>query len=82
MDWVHLTRVLLAQKPQHLEMENPGLKELLGSAAAGVQCPSSASAQPMDLGNSGWIVPVLERAVAWSHLPGLMQVIAPLSQKE
>lgn len=80
MDWVHLTRVLLAQKPQHLEMENPGLKELLGSAAAGVQCPSSASAQPMDLGNSESIV--LERAVAWSHLPGLLQVNAPLSQKE
>lgn len=39
-------------------------------------------AQPGDLGNSGSIVPVLERAVAWSHLPGLMQMIAPLSQKE
>lgn len=48
VDWVHLTRVLLAQKPQqHLGMGNPALKELLGSAAADVQCPSSASAQPM-----------------------------------
>ncbi|KAI1235568.1 hypothetical protein IHE44_0002447 [Lamprotornis superbus] len=44
--WVYLTRVLLAQKHQHLGMENSALKELLGSAAAGVQCPSSANAQP------------------------------------
>lgn len=81
MDWVPLTRVLLAQKSQQLGMENPALKELLGSAAAGVQCPSSSSPQPSP-GNSGLIVPVLERPVAWSRLPGLMQMIAPLSQKE
>lgn len=46
VDWVPLTRVLLAQKSQQLGMENPALKELLGSAAAGVQCPSSSSPQP------------------------------------
>lgn len=73
VDWGHLTRVLLAQKPQHLGMENPWC-----AVSQLCQCP----AQPLDLGNTGWIVPLLERAVAWSHLPGLRQIIAPLSQKE
>lgn len=72
--WTGCTsHVLLAQKPQHLGMENPWC-----AVSQLCQCP----AQPLDLGNTGWIVPVLERAVAWSHLPALRQIIASLRGNE